>query len=52
MNVSEYTVRERQRPAMFGPYERPWELLRDGVPVGFYTTAEDAWAASPYGARP
>lgn len=45
--MTEYVVRRRQRPTAFPPYTRPWELLRDGVPVGFYTVPGDAIAASP-----
>jgi hypothetical protein len=28
-------------------YKRPWALYHDGVPVGFYVTADDARAACP-----
>ena len=42
-----YIVRRRAFSPAFPPYERPWELLRDGLPVGFYVTSADAVAASP-----
>lgn len=35
------------RRRVLTPYRRPWELLRDGVPIGFYETPEAAAAASP-----
>lgn len=31
-----YGVRRRRWPSSWPPLKRPWELLRDGKPVGFY----------------
>ncbi|MDP3911110.1 MAG: hypothetical protein Q8Q14_12035 [Gemmatimonadales bacterium] len=57
--MSDYVVRRRQsfpfrrrmrdrmlrRPPR--ELERPWELLRDGLPIGFYETSEAALESSP-----
>ncbi len=44
----------RRRKLMFGlpigakqDYKRPWMLLRDGLPIGYYETPAEARAASP-----
>lgn len=40
--MSEYFVRMRSWPQAGKKPERPWELLRDGRPIGFYETREEA----------
>ena len=39
--MPKYIVRKRKWP-FSPPLKRPWELLRDGLPVGFYETLEAA----------
>ena len=40
--MPKYIVRKRKWPDSWKPLQRPWELLRDGLPVGFYETPEAA----------
>ena len=42
MNEAVYEVRERHWPSVWPRLKRPWELLRDGKPVGFYKSKEEA----------
>lgn len=41
MSKISYEVRERRWP-FYPALKRPWELLRDGKPVGFYETEKEA----------
>lgn len=54
--MSRYEIRRREMSLKVkGPpwrrrradYARPWSLVRDGIPIGFYVTPQDAQAASP-----
>lgn len=42
MNGVVYEVRERRWPSTWPRLKRPWELLKDGRPVGFYKTEKVA----------
>lgn len=59
-HIVQYTVRRRAEPPYRQSFRdrllrrppreqpRPWELLRDGVPIGFYETRQAALDASPF----
>lgn len=59
--MTTYTIRPRQEPPFrrglrdrmlrrpVRTLERPWELLRDGVSIGFYETPQAATDATPPG---
>lgn len=42
MSKAVYEVRKRRWPASFPPLKRPWELLRDGLPISFFETEKEA----------
>lgn len=42
MPEAAYEVRRRRWPSIFPRLQRPWELLRDDRPVGFYKTEQEA----------
>lgn len=46
-----YRIELKPWPEAFGPPPAfPWRLLRDGVQIGIYETADDAISALPEGA--
>ena len=41
-HLTGYHIRLRRRPSWRPTLDKPWELLRDGLPIGFYETEEQA----------